>query len=391
MQTLSDQLESVKQELMLEKQKCRLLEQNTSSANQSEGTPVCNFALLSSIPTCTAPHPHTLTLTPTLPLLHTHTHFPCEAVGTKNSDGEGESGRVLAERLATLEMRELNERQRADLAVTRYRQTKEAMSHLEERNTELEERVSELSRKLLESQAKEGELSDRLAGEEVVLLFSPFPPFPPLSFSFSSFSLTLCSPLSNFTAFLTPSPFVILLSPPFSPLSFTLPSLLPLSLTLQPSVSPPPWCLLKVCFSPPPGCLTLAEKESLETRVQELKTSETKLKLENAQLKEVAEVARQQSVAMEMWQKSRDLEMSSLRHQLLDLQMQSDEKTVAGKLHHQIVTLEISEATALKKVEEANSKVCIRVTFPPSSLITSLALSHLFSLTIGTLTVVPSR
>lgn len=94
---------------------------------------------------------------------------------------------------------------------------------------------------------------------------------------------------------------------------------------------------------------------------------------------------------MEMWQKSRDLEMSSLRHQLLDLQMQSDEKTVAGKLHHQIVTLEISEATALKKVEEANSKVCIRVTFPPSSLITSLALSHLFSLTIGTLTVVPSR
>lgn len=110
-------------------------------------------------------------------------------MGTKNSDGEGETGRVLAERLATLEMKELNERQRADLAVTRYRQTKEALSHLEERNTELEERVSELSRKLLESQAKEGELSDRLAGEEVVLLFFPFPPFLPLSFPFSSLSL----------------------------------------------------------------------------------------------------------------------------------------------------------------------------------------------------------
>lgn len=95
---------------------------------------------------------------------------------------------------------------------------------------------------------------------------------------------------------------------------------------------------------------------------------------------------------MEMWQKARDLEMSSLRHQLLDLQMQSDEKTVAGKLHHQIVTLEISEATALKKVEEANSKVCIRVAFPPSSFITSLALSHLFSLTtLGTLTLPPPR
>lgn len=107
------------------------------------------------------------------------------------------------------------------------------------------------------------------------------------------------------------------------------------------------------------GCLTQADKESLEAQVQALQTSEAKLKLENAQLKEVAEVARQQSVAMEMWQKSRDLEMSSLRHQLLDLQMQSDDKTATGKLHHQIMTLQVSEATALKKLEEANGKVSL--------------------------------
>ena len=281
---------------------------------------------------------------------------------------------MLAERLATLEMRELNERQRADLAVMRYKQTKEALSHLEERNIELEERVSELSRKLLESQAKEGELSDRLAGEGSGTSFSPPSSFSPSLFSFLSLFLTLCSPLSNFTTFLTVSP---LLS------SFFHPAIPPTSLPHSPThcLSSPLAPAKKFVSTSPPGCLTLAEKESLETRVQELKTSETKLKLENAQLKEVAEVARQQSVAMEMWQKARDLEMSSLRHQLLDLQMQSDEKTVAGKLHHQIVTLEISEATALKKVEEANSKVCIRVAFPPSSFITSLALSHLFSLT----------
>lgn len=99
---------------------------------------------------------------------------------------------MLAERLVTLEMRELNERQRADLAVTRYRQTREALSHLEERNTELEERVSELSRKLLESQAKEGELSDRLAGEAVSGKYSPLLPFrlPP----YSSVQLPLMSP-----------------------------------------------------------------------------------------------------------------------------------------------------------------------------------------------------
>ena len=88
-----------------------------------------------------------------------------------------------------------------------------------------------------------------------------------------------------------------------------------------------------------------------------LRKSETQLKLENAQLKEIAEVARQQAVAMETQQKSHDLELSSLRHQLLDLQMQSDDKTVIGKLHHQIVTLQVSESAALKKLEEANGKV----------------------------------
>ena len=35
---LSDQLESVKHELTLEKQKCRLLEQNTTSGTESAGT-----------------------------------------------------------------------------------------------------------------------------------------------------------------------------------------------------------------------------------------------------------------------------------------------------------------------------------------------------------------
>ena len=109
----------------------------------------------------------------------------------------------------------------------------------------------------------------------------------------------------------------------------------------------------------PADCLTQAEKESLETHIQDLKQSEAKLKLENSQLKEVAEIARQQSVAMETWQTSHDIELSSLRHQLLDLQMQSDEKTVIGKLHHQLVTLQVSEASAMKKLEEANGKVSI--------------------------------
>ena len=105
------------------------------------------------------------------------------------------------------------------------------------------------------------------------------------------------------------------------------------------------------------SCLPESEKTLLEVQVVELKNSQTELSLENNRLKEVADVARQQVVFMETKQKSHDLELSSLRHQLLDLQMQSDSRTVMGKLHHQVVTLQVSEASALKKAEECQYKV----------------------------------
>ena len=81
------------------------------------------------------------------------------------SDGGG-GGQKSAERLATLEMQVLSEKQRGDqLASLRHRQARELAEQLELRNVELEERFSELMRKLLQAQAKEVELSDQLASE----------------------------------------------------------------------------------------------------------------------------------------------------------------------------------------------------------------------------------
>ena len=87
--------------------------------------------------------------------------------------------------------------------------------------------------------------------------------------------------------------------------------------------------------------LPLMEKASLESKIEDLKKKEAELKLQNSQLQEVAEVSRQQVVALEMKRKSHDVELSSLRHQLLDVQMQSEERSVIGKLHHQIVALQV--------------------------------------------------
>lgn len=105
------------------------------------------------------------------------------------------------------------------------------------------------------------------------------------------------------------------------------------------------------------SALTEEEKLSLKSQITKLQESENQLKLENSQLKEVAEVARQQNTAMEIKQKSRDIELSSLRHQLIDMQIQNDDKTAMGKLHHQVVTVQVSEAKALKKLEECNHKI----------------------------------
>lgn len=99
------------------------------------------------------------------------------------------------------------------------------------------------------------------------------------------------------------------------------------------------------------------ERTSLESQIFKLSESEAQLQLENSKLKEVADVARQQTVAMEMKQKSYDIEVSSLRHQLLELQIKADDHTMLGKLHHQLVALQVSEACALKKCEEINTRV----------------------------------
>ena len=87
MKTLTDHLESIKQDLAAEKQKNHLMEQQLQL--KGTGTPVMKGAKRSS----------------------------SGSRGMSSSSGVSEA---LAEKVATLEMKELNERQRADLASVRW-------------------------------------------------------------------------------------------------------------------------------------------------------------------------------------------------------------------------------------------------------------------------------
>ncbi|KAM4619168.1 centrosomal protein of 290 kDa [Polymixia lowei] len=66
-------------------------------------------------------------------------------------------------RITTLEMKELNERQRAEHAHRMYQHTRNSLGQVEERNLELEAKFAELTRLNLEAQSVERELRDELA------------------------------------------------------------------------------------------------------------------------------------------------------------------------------------------------------------------------------------
>lgn len=174
----------------------------------------------------------------------------------------------VSKKITTLEMKELNERQRAEHAVRMYEQQKSILHDLETRNKDLEEKFAEITSSNLELQKIERELRDELANS-----------------------------------------------------------------------------------------VTKEISEADRKKIMELEESAVTHRNEISKLKEISEVATSQVKTLEMVQLSREKENSSLRQQLLDFQIQSDEKTIIGKLHRHIVQLQVSEGTAVRRLEECQKKV----------------------------------
>ncbi|XP_061195068.1 centrosomal protein of 290 kDa-like isoform X3 [Saccostrea echinata] len=174
----------------------------------------------------------------------------------------------VSKKITTLEMKELNERQRAEHAVRMYEQQKSILHDLENRNKDLEEKFSEITKSNLELQKIERELRDELANS-----------------------------------------------------------------------------------------VTKEISEADRKKIMELEEAAVANRNEISKLKEISEVATSQVRTLEMVQLSREKENASLRQQLLDFQIQSDEKTIIGKLHRHIVQLQVSEGTAVRRLEESQKKV----------------------------------
>ncbi|XP_053396760.1 centrosomal protein of 290 kDa-like [Mercenaria mercenaria] len=175
---------------------------------------------------------------------------------------------TTSKKITTLEMKEMNERQRAEHAVNMYEQQKSILHGLENRNKELEDKFAEITRSNLDLQKIERDLRDELSNS-----------------------------------------------------------------------------------------VTKAVSDADRKKIDQLDEQILNLQHENSKLKEVTDVASSQVKALEMQHISKEKEVKSLRQQLLDFQVQSDEKTIIGKLHRHIVQLQVSEGTAVRKLEESRKKV----------------------------------
>uniref|UniRef100_G1L6I2 Centrosomal protein 290 n=1 Tax=Ailuropoda melanoleuca TaxID=9646 RepID=G1L6I2_AILME len=174
----------------------------------------------------------------------------------------------ISKKITMLEMKELNERQRAEHSQKMYEHVRTSLKQMEERNFELETKFAELTKINLEAQKVEQMLRDELA---------------------DSVSKTVSD----------------------------------------------------------------ADRQ----RILELEKSEMELKVEVSKQREISDIAKRQVEILNAQQESREKEVESVRMQLLDYQAQSDEKALIAKLHQHIVSLQISEATALGKLESVTSKL----------------------------------
>ncbi|XP_012590595.1 PREDICTED: centrosomal protein of 290 kDa [Condylura cristata] len=174
----------------------------------------------------------------------------------------------ISKKITMLEMKELNERQRAEHSQKMYEHIRTSLKQMEERNFELETKFAELTKINLEAQKVEQMLRDELA---------------------DSVSKTLSD----------------------------------------------------------------ADRQ----RILELEKNEMELKVEVSKLREISDIAKRQVEILNAQQQSREKEVESIRMQLLHYQAQSDEKALIAKLHQQIVSLQVSEATALCKLESTASKL----------------------------------
>eukprot|EP01135_Chromosphaera_perkinsii_P004075 Nk52_evm6s268 gene=Nk52_evmTU6s268 len=105
------------------------------------------------------------------------------------------------------------------------------------------------------------------------------------------------------------------------------------------------------------GCVTRDENSANLERLKNLEETIVRQQSEASKLKEVAELALAQTSSVKIATLHYENELRTLREALVELQVQSDLSATVGKLQHHLVVLQMSEASAVKRMESMNEKL----------------------------------
>ena len=190
------------------------------------------------------------------------------SVGTGSNGNQNFEIERLSKQLATLEVKELNERQKTDYLNNQYKLLQTQTQQIEKRNIEVEEKFDLVTKSNMDLQKTERELRDQLV-----------------------------------------------------------------------------------------TCIPKDEFDALNLKFKELNESEVLLKIENSKLKEIADISQTQIIDFEQRKDNSTIELEALRHQILDLQTQTDEKALIGRLHQQVLSLQIKDNESIQKIKFLDAKM----------------------------------
>ena len=174
----------------------------------------------------------------------------------------------LSKQVATLEVKEMNERQKNDHLGDQYKLLQTQMQHLEKRNLELEDKFDLVTRANMDLQKIERELRDQVVTS---------------------------IPKEDF--------------------------------------------------------------DSLNAKHADLVEREVQMKIEQSKLKEIADISQIQIADFEKRKDNSLIELEALKHQVLDLQTQTDEKALIGRLHQQVLSLQMKETEFIQNQKLQESKL----------------------------------
>ena len=104
-------------------------------------------------------------------------------------------------------------------------------------------------------------------------------------------------------------------------------------------------------------CVSQDSFEQLSNEIKQSKELEIYLKGENEKLKEISGICQIQIQDMENRKEKSTIEIESFKHQILDLQTQSDEKALIGRLHQTILSLQMKENDLTNENKTLISKI----------------------------------